>query len=141
MQKTYQVNAFSFYAIVNIITTIAKELSVGGSVVAVSSNLTQKRNKWTASYISSKMALEGMVKSFAQTYGSYDIRFNVVSPGMFPSELNGYNVPDRFKANAPLGRICEVEEITSMIMYLLSDEARSITAQNIVIDGGNSNGY
>ena len=139
--KTFNVNTFSYFNIVNGLVQFWKSKNVGGSVVAISSNLTKLKNKNTASYISSKYALVGMSESFAQSFGSLNVRFNVVSPGMFPSELNGYSVPESFKQNSPLKRICEVEEISDLITFLISDKSKSITAQNIIIDGGNSNGY
>ncbi len=37
---------------------------------------------------------------------------------------------------APLGRVLDREEIASLAVYLASDEARSVTGQAIVIDGG-----
>ena len=138
--NSYNTNTFSFYNIVNTLVPFWKNIK-NGSVVAISSNLTKLKNKNTAIYVSSKMALQGMIESFAQTYGNLNIRFNTICPGMFPSKLNSYTVPEKFKSNSPLGRICESEDISDLILFLLSDKSSCITAQNIIIDGGNSNGY
>ncbi|MBQ8424769.1 MAG: SDR family oxidoreductase [Clostridia bacterium] len=140
-EKTFSINVFSFYKIVNILTEICEKYKVKSSVVAVSSNLTIKKNTLTAPYISSKIALEGMVQSFAQTYGSLDMRFNCVCPGMFASNMNEYNVPEQFINNTPLKRLGKVDDIIDSIMFLLSDKSNCITANKLVVDGGGSNGY
>jgi len=140
-EKTFSINVGAFYNIVNILTIICDKFKVKSSVVAVSSNLTIKKNTLTAPYVSSKIALEGMVQSFAQTYGYLDMRFNSVCPGMFASNMNGHFVPENFIENTPLKRLGKVEDIIDAIMFLLSDNSKCVTANKIIVDGGGSNGY
>ena len=140
-QKTFNINVFSFYKIVNILTEICDKFKVKSSVVAVSSNLTIKKNTLTTPYISSKIALEGMVQSFAQSYGYLDMRFNSVCPGMFASNMNNFSVPEQFETNTPLKRLGKVEDIIDAIMFLLSENSKCMTANKLVVDGGGSNGY
>lgn len=141
LNKTFKINTFSFFQIVNVLVKICEKWKVKSSVVAVSTNLTIKRNRFTASYIASKAALEGMVTSFAQTYGYLNMRFNSVCPGMFASNMNNHLVPEQFETNTPLKRLGKVKDIVDAIMFLISEKASCITANKIVVDGGGSNGY
>ena len=140
-KKIYSINTFSFYLVVNILVVLCEKYNVKSSVVAVSSNLTSKKNKFTTLYISSKMALEGMTQSFAQTYGNLNMRFNSVCPGMFASNMNKYFVPSEFENNTPLKRLGKVEDIAQAIMFFISDKSSCVTANKIIVDGGGSNGY
>lgn len=140
-KKIFEINTFSFFSLVNILVELCEKYNAKSSVVAVSTNLTSKKNRFTASYISSKMALEGMVQSFAQTYGYLNMRFNTVCPGMFASNMNNHLVPDEFQQNTPLKRLGQVEDIVDAIMFFVSEKSNCVTANKIIVDGGGFNGY
>ncbi|MGY4567237.1 NAD(P)-dependent dehydrogenase (short-subunit alcohol dehydrogenase family) [Bradyrhizobium sp. USDA 3256] len=42
----------------------------------------------------------------------------------------------RFAERVPLGRVCEPEEIASVIAFLASDDASFMTGANVAVDGG-----
>jgi len=77
-----------------------------------------------------------MITKYLATYPPYrEIRFNSVAPG---GVFN--NQPEEFVASyskmTPVGRMAEVREITSVFLYLLSDESTYIHGQVFAIDGG-----
>lgn len=86
-------------------------------------------------YSASKAGIIGLTRWLATWWGRDGIRVNSVSPG---GVFNNHN--DRFAAaygtRTPMGRMADRDEITGIIIYLLSDSSRYCTGQNIVIDGG-----
>jgi NAD(P)-dependent dehydrogenase (short-subunit alcohol dehydrogenase family) len=86
-------------------------------------------------YSASKAGIIGLTRWLAAWWGTDGVRVNSVSPG---GVYNGHN--DEFTAaygnRTPMGRMADREEITGILVYLLSDSARYCTGQNFVIDGG-----
>jgi NAD(P)-dependent dehydrogenase (short-subunit alcohol dehydrogenase family) len=91
-----------------------------------------------------KTALHAMTMSLAVEWGRYGIRLNATAPGPFPTEgawekLNP--IPDT-KSSAtsagtvPMRRFGQIQELQSLIVFLLSDACEYLTGQTIAIDGG-----
>jgi enoyl-[acyl-carrier protein] reductase III len=113
----------------------------GGRIVAVSSigSITCLPNY--AAVGASKAALEALVRYFAKELSPRGINVNAVSGGPVNTAALDY-FPDKeetieaWKAKTPTHRIAEPEEIASVALFLLSDEASWIQGQTIVVDGG-----
>lgn len=91
-------------------------------------------------YGPSKAAVVNLTKQMAVEWGKYNIRVNGVSPGpvMDYESLNGLNdnrLEQRLK-KTPLGRVADPEDVAKTVLFLASDESKSITGQMIVVDGG-----
>jgi NAD(P)-dependent dehydrogenase (short-subunit alcohol dehydrogenase family) len=86
-------------------------------------------------YSASKAGIVGLTRWLATWWGRDSVRVNSVSPG---GVFNNHN--DRFTAaygnRTPMGRMADKDEITGILIYLLSDSSRYCTGQNFVIDGG-----
>jgi NAD(P)-dependent dehydrogenase (short-subunit alcohol dehydrogenase family) len=86
-------------------------------------------------YSASKAGIIGLTRWLATWWGKEGIRVNCVSPG---GVFNNHN--DRFAAaygnRTPMGRMADRDDITGIIIYLLSDSAQYCTGQNFIIDGG-----
>jgi len=86
-------------------------------------------------YSASKAGIIGLTRWLATWWGKDGVRVNCVSPG---GVFNNHN--ERFSAaygnRTPLGRMADRDEITGIIIYLLSDSSQYCTGQNFVIDGG-----
>ena len=65
----------------------------------------------------------------------YGIRFNVISPGGIFEGQNPKFV-EKYEKKVPLGRMAEEEDITGIVKFLISDDSKYITGQNIIVDGG-----
>ena len=94
-------------------------------------------------YTASKAAVAAMTKSAALTYGADGVRVNSIHPGyvdtpMLRSEFEALDPGAREAslASIPLGRFAAAEEISSAVLFLVSDESRYITGAELVIDGG-----
>lgn len=86
-------------------------------------------------YSASKAGIIGLTRWLATWWAKDGIRANCVSPG---GVYNGHN--ERFTTaygnRTPIGRMADREEITGILIYLLSDSSRYCTGQNFIIDGG-----
>lgn len=86
-------------------------------------------------YSASKAGVIGLSRWLATWWAKDGIRVNAVSPGGVYNEHS-----ERFTAaysnRTPMGRMAEREEITGILIYLLSDASRYCTGQNFIIDGG-----
>lgn len=118
----------------------ATKLSDHGRVVNISSTVTRLMLPKYGAYAATKAAVEQLTRIFAREMGKRGITANTVSPGPIDTELfrAGKTVADieRMAAMAALGRIGEVDDIAQVVLFLVSDEARWITGQDIGVNGG-----
>jgi 3-oxoacyl-[acyl-carrier protein] reductase len=110
-----------------------------GKIVSVSSHQAFKPGFGIANYSASKAALGGLTKSAAVDLGAYNINVNAVAPGFVNTELLR-TLPDEIiedaKKGSVLGRIADPEDVSNVVVFLCSDDARHITGQVILVDGG-----
>lgn len=118
----------------------ATKLSDHGRVVNISSTVTRMMLPKYGAYAATKAAVEQLTRIFAREMGKRGITANTVSPGPIDTELfrTGKTAADieRMAAMAALGRIGEVDDIAQVVLFLVSDEARWITGQDIGVNGG-----
>ncbi|MBM4188452.1 MAG: SDR family oxidoreductase [Gemmatimonadetes bacterium] len=115
-----------------------------GKVVNVSSHQASRPGFGVTSYAASKAGLEGLTRAAAVELGPSNVNVNAVAPGFVRTERLLELPPeviDRAKASTVLGRLAEPEDIAQVVSFLCSDEARHITGQVIVVDGGLSLEY
>jgi NAD(P)-dependent dehydrogenase (short-subunit alcohol dehydrogenase family) len=123
----------------------APHLSRGGRVVNMSSVLGRFGVAGFSAYAASKHGVIGLTRSLALELAPRGITVNAMCPGWVETEM-GREGFSRFGGEekgraaaakmAPLGRVLEPDEVAGLAVYLASDEARSVTGQAIVIDGG-----
>lgn len=110
----------------------------GGSLLFTSSVTGHQAHKNLAAYGMSKAALEMLAKNLVIELSPYKININTVAPG---ATLTERTVADKeyettWSRITPLGRPATVEDIAHAALFLVSDEARHITGQSLVVDGG-----
>ncbi len=142
-EQIFNVNCISFYYIVSILYEEIKKIN-NGCIITVSSNLTERVNSNTASYIASKSSLEAVTKHLAYELGKYNVNCNSISPGVFFSKMSS-NISDakmeEIKRNTPLNRIIDETEIKNIIITMIDNKFSWVTGQNIIADGGNTIGF
>tara|TARA_B110000027_G_scaffold13248_1_gene12646 strand:- start:671 stop:1405 length:735 start_codon:yes stop_codon:yes gene_type:complete len=112
------------------------------SIVCISSIVGNFGFKNLSSYASSKMALEGFLKSVAVEYAKKNVRINLVAPGFIKSSYysnfvkNQKNVNKWILERTPMGRWGKPEEVSNVIEFLISDKSSYITGSTIYVDGG-----
>jgi len=110
-----------------------------GKIVNISSHLAAHPGFGVASYAASKAGLEGLTRAVAVELGPCNVNVNAVAPGFIRTErlqLLPPEVIDKARKSSVLGRIAEPEDVARVVPFLCSDEARHITGQTIVVDGG-----
>jgi NAD(P)-dependent dehydrogenase (short-subunit alcohol dehydrogenase family) len=125
------------------LSAVARRLAErgGGAFVALSSVDAQRPVAGLAHYCASKAGLESLVRVAALELGSAGIRVNAVAPGVVQTPLMDPvlaepGVREEFLEHIPLGRVAEPLEIASVVAFLLSDDARYVTGQTLIADGG-----
>lgn len=108
------------------------------SIINISSIAGVTGFKNRAAYSAAKWAVQGLTKTSALDLGKYNIRVNSVHPGSVETPLTA-NLK-RGLGQVPLGRAAQVEEISSMIIHLASDESTFTTGASFIIDGGETAG-
>lgn len=88
-----------------------------------------------AGYAAIKGGLVNLTRYMASYFGPYQIRVNSVSPGGIFDNQNSVFVKN-YEKKVPLQRMGVPEDIAPSISFLLSDDSKYITGQNLIIDGG-----
>jgi len=88
-----------------------------------------------------KAALESTVRYLAADLGPKNIRVNAISAGpittLAAKGISGFNsILQVYRDRAPLRRTVETSEIAAAALFLLSDAARAVTAEVLMVDGG-----
>jgi dihydroanticapsin dehydrogenase len=119
----------------------------GGSIVNMSSVTGVMGVPGAVAYSASKGAVIAMSKALAREEGGNNIRVNAVCPGWVDT---GFNDPivtamggadthaEIVESTVPMSRQATAAEIAPTLLFLASDASSYLTAQAIVIDGGNS---
>jgi len=110
-----------------------------GKIVNVASHQAFRPGFGIANYAASKAALIGLTRSAAVDLGPSNVNVNAVAPGFVKTELLSKlprEVLERAEHESVLGRVAEPEDVARVIVFLCSEEARHVTGQVIVVDGG-----
>jgi 3-oxoacyl-[acyl-carrier protein] reductase len=118
----------------------ATRLADGGRIINLSSSVTRLMMPAYGSYSATKAAVEQLTRVFAKEVGQRRITVNSISPGPTNTELFTAGKTEetikRLASMAALGRIGEPEDIARVVLFLVSDEAAWVTAQNLGVNGG-----
>ena len=122
-----------------------------GTVVNVSSISGKRPLENRTPYTASKMAVVGLTRTLAFELGDDDVTVNAVCPGATrgpriddvierQAEARGLSFEEAkrevFTDDTALGRLTDPEDVADMVAILASDRARTVTAQDINVDGG-----
>ncbi|MCC9071732.1 SDR family oxidoreductase [Flavobacterium sp. F-65] len=88
-----------------------------------------------AAYSAIKGALVNFTRYVASYFGPQQVRVNTVSPGGIFDNQNEVFVSNYTK-KVPMRRLGTPEDIAPTVAFLLSDDAKYITGQNLIVDGG-----
>jgi NAD(P)-dependent dehydrogenase (short-subunit alcohol dehydrogenase family) len=111
----------------------------GGAIVNTSSIAATGGTAGLSVYSASKGALDAMIRPIALEVGAQGIRINNVSPGVIRTPMTE-GVPEAalapLAAHAALRRLGEAADVADVTLWLCTDEARFVTGQSLVVDGG-----
>ena len=107
-----------------------------GRIVNISSISGMMGNPGQANYSASKSGIDGFTRSLAKELGSRNITVNSIAPGFISTDMTEDLPNEDLVKNIPLGRMGNVEDVASLVMFLSSEDANYITGQTLVVDGG-----
>ncbi|KAE9579897.1 3-oxoacyl-[acyl-carrier-protein] reductase FabG [Colletotrichum fructicola] len=144
-----EINLKTVYLACHHVLPVMEKQETGGSVVCISSIAGLRYiGKPQVAYNTTKAAIMQFVKATAVIYAPRKVRLNTVVPGLmetpytkslasrFPME-GGYEAFKKMRDDqVPMGRMGDAWDVANAAAFLVSDEARYITGQKIVVDGG-----
>ena len=107
-----------------------------GRVINISSIAGIMGNPGQTNYSASKAAVDAFTRSLAKELGSRNITVNSIAPGFIETDMTEGILDKSIIDKIPLKRAGTVEDITSLVNFLCSDESNYITGQTLVVDGG-----
>ncbi|NNM43259.1 MAG: glucose 1-dehydrogenase [Chlamydiae bacterium] len=120
-------------------------LKKGSSIILNASAVNSKGGAGSSLYFASKATVRSFARSMAAELGSKGIRVNSLSPGLIPTKFfsnsnlgeNSFTeFEEKMLTAIPLGRAGTPLEIANAAVFLGSDEASYVTAEDLVVDGG-----
>lgn len=139
LTQMYQVNVFAPFMITKNVLRNMLLHKTAGSIVHISSISVHTGYKGLAMYASSKGALEAFSKNTAREWGKLGIRSNALIAGFMETNMSdslSAEQKDRIYKRTSLKKATDKKSVASMVAFLLSEEAKSITGQNIHVDSG-----
>lgn len=140
-EEVIKVNTLSAFEILKYLPSI-KYMNTGGHIVLIASITGVIGRSGLAAYSASKGALISAVRSMSLELAQRGICINCISPGTILTPLmQAYldtldeNKKKQRVEGFPLG-LGQTTDISNACIYLLSNAARWVTGQNLVIDGG-----
>ena len=110
-----------------------------GRIVSIASIVGLIGNPGQANYAASKAGIIGMTKSVAKELASRGVTVNAIAPGFIKTEMTEA-LPEaarqRLQEAIPMGTLGEPRDVAQAALFLVSDAARYITGQVLVVDGG-----
>lgn len=136
-----KVMSLNLDSVIKITRAVIKKmfLSKDGCIINISSIIGIRGYSGLSVYSATKAGLDGFSRALARELGARNIRVNSVAPGYLETEMSstlGDEQRGQIIRRTPLQRLGKVEDVTGLIRFLLSDDARFITGQTIIVDGG-----
>ena len=116
-----------------LVKLLKPHLSVGASIINISSSRDRMSQAQTESYTAAKGGIAALTHALAVSLAG-TARVNSISPGWIDTAYTVYSGPDA--TQQPAGRVGNPMDIANAVLFLCSDKAGFITGENICIDGG-----
>ncbi|WP_347159073.1 SDR family NAD(P)-dependent oxidoreductase [Pontibacter chitinilyticus] len=136
--KVLQVNLGGTFFLAQAAANQMKQQPTGGSLLFTSSVTGHQAHQHLAAYGMSKAAIEMLAKNLVIEVSMYNINVNTIAPGATLTErtMEDPAYEKTWSRITPMGRPASVADIAHAALFLVSDEARHITGQTLIIDGG-----
>ena len=146
-KNTIDVNINSHFYFSKYFTPLLKKR--GGSIINISSTAGLFGFPLRTPYAASKWAIIGLTKSLAIELGKYNIRVNAICPGSVSGDrmkrvieakakslrISKKKIQQDFESMTSLNTFVDKEDISKLVIFLLSDDAKKISGQVLTVDG------
>ncbi|MCK6562479.1 SDR family oxidoreductase [bacterium] len=141
-EETINTNLKSSFFLIKSLLPLIKT-GKGKSIVLLSSILASFGTPNVSVYSISKSGIIALTKSLSIELAEHKIRVNCVSPSYVRTPMTEPLINDSVKyseiiSRHPMGRIGTTNDVSNLVLFLLSDSSNWMTGQNLVIDGGRS---
>lgn len=136
--KVLQLNLGGTFFLAQAASNQMKLQPEGGTMLFMSSVVGHQALKSLAAYAMTKAAIEMLAKNLVIELASHKININTVAPGATLTErtMQEADYEKVWSEITPGGRPAFVSDIANTVLFLVSDEAKHITGQSLVVDGG-----
>jgi 3-oxoacyl-[acyl-carrier protein] reductase len=114
-----------------------------GRIINIASIFSVISKSKRAVYSSTKAGLHGLTIGVSNDLAKHNILVNTISPGFILTDLTKKNLTKNeiaeLSSQIPINRLGEVDDISNVILFFISDLNTYLTGQNIIIDGGFTN--
>jgi NAD(P)-dependent dehydrogenase (short-subunit alcohol dehydrogenase family) len=110
-----------------------------GKIVNVASNAGMAGEVGLSEYAAAKMGVIGFTRSLARELAPFKVNVNAVCPGVTKTRVLdkiSEEFLEKVRESIPLGFFAEPADIAAVAAFLGSDDARYMTGQSVVVDGG-----
>jgi 3-oxoacyl-[acyl-carrier protein] reductase len=110
-----------------------------GRIVNITSVVGASGNPGQANYAAAKAGVAGMTRALARELGSRNVTVNCVAPGFIDTDMTKALSEEQhtaLKAQIPLGRLGQPEDIAHAVVFLASPQAGYITGTELHVNGG-----
>ncbi len=141
LKDVFETNFFSIFSILQLTSEFWIKRKIQGSVINLASIVGQSGFEDLSVYAATKGAVISLTKSFSVEMAKYGIRANSISPGFTKTSFY-----EKFKkkkklynwtlSRIPMKRWGTTDEISNLILFVISDKSKYLNGENISIDGG-----
>ncbi len=140
-EKTLRINLFGVFYGARAAANAMKAAGIKGNIINMSSILGSVGMQSTIAYSATKGGVVQLTHTAALDLAPLGIRVNAIAPGFIATNMTKAVLADKnfnamIKANTPLGRVGEPDDIAQAALYLASDDAKYVTGTVIYVDGG-----
>jgi len=140
VNRFLQVNFMGYFMVAKAMYPLLKKSTVPGRIINVASRTFFSAPAGQMAYIASKGAVIGMTRVLARELGEDGITVNAVMPGQVATpgtmEFTSEDVFNRTMQAQAIKQRGQPEDLANLIAFVASDDARLITGQTIIVDGG-----
>ena len=137
--KVFDINVKGMFFIVKPVLKVMKENNYGRVVITSSVTGANTGYPGGAAYGATKAAILGFIKSAAMEYAKHNVTVNAVQPGVIGTEGLKEQLGDLSDNAAefiPMKKLGDPEDIGTTVVFFASPEAKYITGQSLIVDGG-----
>ena len=137
--KVFDINLKGMFFIIKPVLKAMKENNYGRVVITSSVTGSDTGYPGGSAYGATKAGILGFIKSAAMEYAKHNITINAVQPGVIATEglkaqLSGLS--EGAAEYIPMKRLGDPEDIGTTVVFFTSPEAKYITGQSLIVDGG-----
>ena len=137
-QKVMQLNLAGSFFLAQAAAKKMKSQEKGGSILFMSSVVGHQAHKNLAAYAITKAGLEMLAKNLVIELSPYNINVNAIAPGATLTErtMDDKEYEKTWSRITPIGKPASTIDIANAALFLVSPNAKHITGQSLIIDGG-----